>query len=587
MADKPWIFIASSIPRTQNFLGCMLEERFGRQYRVEVATSGTDLLRRLVRLRDERKPVALVMCSSFLEGANGIEMLMEVHQLVPHAGRVLLTRWGDREAARTILQAMTLGRIDDAIYVPTASPDEEFYRRVTEHLEEYSRTAGTHLGIVRVVDRIYSSRGHELRDGMERNRIPYTFVDAESEEGRALRREYGMEGALPMVIHFDGRVLCNPTNYEIAQLLGANNELRGRTFDLVVVGAGPAGLATSVYAQSEGIHTLVVEPETLGGQAGASSRIRNYPGFPRGVSGADLASRTYQQAWFFGTDFTFGHEVVGLEDRGDHYDIQLSDGQQARSLAVVIASGVIYRRIGIPDVDRLTGVGVFYGAVTTEARALEGQCVYVIGGGNSAGQAAVHLAKYARKVDLLVRGMALRGNMSQYLLHELHDLPNVNIRYGTEVVDAIGEGHLEALVIRDSLTGQTRTEEAAAAFVFIGAKPATNWAPPGLLRDHQGFILTGGDLLRDGEAPASWPLKRNPFPYETSLPGVFAVGDVRHNSIKRITSAVGEGAMTIPYIHARLAELAAQQRKREHGVARKSTYHRPPAAEEAGAPPPG
>lgn len=558
---KPILMVASSQCETRNFLDDLLRRRFGADYDTADASSSGDVLAQLQGFRDSGRQVALVMCSSLLEGGNGVDMLSQVHALHPHAGRVLLTRWGDRDAARIILQAMALGRIDDAIYLPTSTPDEEFYRRVTELLEEWNRQLGTHLEVVRIVDHPWSSRGHDLLDAMERNRVPYGFVNALGEEGQRLLAQLGPGTPLPVVVIHGKQILKNPSNVQIAQALGANARLRDRVYDVVVVGAGPAGLASAVYASSEGLRCLVIEPMSLGGQAGASSRIRNYPGFPRGISGADFASRTYQQAWFFGTDFLFAQEAVSLQDADDHHEVRLDDGRLARGRTVVVACGVNYRRLAIPNVERLTNAGVFYGAPTTEARALEGQHVYVAGGGNSAGQAVVHLAKFASQVDMLVRGRALKGTMSRYLLQELEDLPNVRIRYESEVVDAVGDRFLEALIIRDHKAKQTLTEAASGLFVFIGALPHTEWLQPTLRCDSLGYVLTGSELRRDGRLPEDWPLKREPFPYETCKPGVFAVGDVRHNSVKRVTSAVGEGAMAVPYLHARVAEIAALKRK--------------------------
>lgn len=558
---KPILVIASSQADTRAFLGDLLQRRFGADYDTVAARSADDVMAQLGALRGEGRPVALVICSSLLEGSNGVEMLTQVHSLHPHAGRVLLMRWGDREAARIILHAMALGRIDDAIYLPTSVPDEEFYRRVTELLEEWNRQRGTHLEVVRIIDHPWSSRGHDLLDAMERNRVPYGFVDADGDDGQRLLAQLAPEGPLPVLVIHGKVVLKNPSNFQIAETLGANARLRDRVYDVVIVGAGPAGLASAVYASSEGLRCLVIEPMSLGGQAGASSRIRNYPGFPRGISGADFASRTYQQAWFFGTDFLFAQEAVALHDGGDHHVVHLNDARIARGRTVVIACGVNYRRLALPNVERLTNAGVFYGAPTTEARALEGQRVYVAGGGNSAGQAVVHLAKFASRVDMLVRGRALRGTMSRYLLQELEDLPNVHIRYESEVIDAVGDRFLEALVIRDHEAHRTTTEPASGLFVFIGALPHTAWLQPTLRCDSLGYVLTGAELMRDGRVPEDWPLKRAPFPYETCLPGVFAVGDVRHNSVKRVTSAVGEGAMAVPYLHARVAEVAAARRK--------------------------
>jgi thioredoxin reductase (NADPH) len=362
---------------------------------------------------------------------------------------------------------------------------------------------------------------------------------------------------LPVVVNFDGLVLVDPSNAQLAHALGIKTRPEAVTYDVAVVGAGPAGLAAAMYGASEGLVTAVLEHEALGGQAGTSSMIRNYLGFPRGVSGAELAQRAYEQAWILGADFIYGPSALGLHTAGPDRVISLGDGGEATSRAVVLATGVTWRRLGVPSLEALVGAGVFYGAAASEAPAMKGQRVYVVGGANSAGQAAVHLARYAAQVTMLVRGASLAATMSHYLIREIEATPNIVIRYRTEAVDGHGDGRLTALTLKDRTSEITEAVPATALFVLIGAEPHTDWLPETIRRDRWGFVLTGIDLLEDGRLPAGWPLERPPMPLETSLPGVFAVGDVRHGSVKRVASAVGEGSVAIRLIHEYLSQRPA------------------------------
>jgi thioredoxin reductase (NADPH) len=392
-------------------------------------------------------------------------------------------------------------------------------------------------------------RTHELRSLLARNGVPFLFHPQDSDAGRRVLHDLGRDGCPePVVVLLGGRVLVDPSNVELARGYGVATEIDGSAdFDVVVVGAGPAGLATAVYAAAEGFRCLVVEREAIGGQAGSSSRIRNYLGFARGVSGAELAQRAYQQAWVFGTRFLLMRDVATLDSSGDGHVLTTSDGMTIRARAVVLATGVSYRRLDLPGADHLTGTGVFYGASVSEAQHFSGGHVFVIGGGNSAGQAAIHLSRFAARVDLLVRGPTLATSMSRYLRDEIDAAPTIEVRYSTEVVDAAGGDRLEQLTLRDRVTGTTETTPADALFVLIGAHPHTEWLPAGIARDDHGFVLTGPDFGA-GEA-AAWPLEREPMRYETTVPGVFAVGDVRARSVKRVAAAVGEGSVVIQDVH--------------------------------------
>ncbi|HEX6577119.1 MAG TPA: FAD-dependent oxidoreductase [Jiangellaceae bacterium] len=395
---------------------------------------------------------------------------------------------------------------------------------------------------------------HELRDLLSRTGILYELHEPSSPDGRELLGQAGMSDAdLPAVFVIGAPPLANPTNADIAGAFGVNTSMPGHTFDVIIIGAGPAGLGTAVYAASEGLDTLVVDREGFGGQAGSSSLIRNFLGFPAGISGAVLATRAYEQAWLFGAQFLFMHDVTALREGTPEHTTVLSDGTELRSRSVVIATGVRYRTLGIPSLEAFSGMGVFYGAAVSEAQAVEGEHVIVAGGGNSAGQAALHLADYATQVTVLARGSTLAASMSDYLIKEIDAAANVQVRFETELVGGEGQGRLETVVVRNRSTAEQSRIAAAALFVLIGAEPHTDWLPPGIDRDEWGFIRTGADLLYEGEPPASWPLKRQPMLLETSVPGIFAVGDVHARSVKRVASAVGAGATAVQLLHDYLA----------------------------------
>ncbi|MDQ3808836.1 MAG: NAD(P)/FAD-dependent oxidoreductase [Chloroflexota bacterium] len=407
-----------------------------------------------------------------------------------------------------------------------------------------------HHEVLRLVGERWSPRTHELRDGLTRNTVPYGFYPADSEEGQRLVREHRIDVVrLPAVIFRDGSVLHQPNILEAAAGHGVHTRPSADVHELAIVGAGPAGLAAAVYGASEGLRTLLIESQSIGGQAGTSSMIRNYLGFPRGLSGEELTARAFEQALLFGAHFAFTQPATTLSKRDGERTITLEDGTEVVARTVMLAIGVAYRRLGIPTLDRLIGAGVFYGAPGIEAPAMAGEEVYVVGGANSAGQAALHLAKFAARVTLLVRGQSLAAGMSDYLIKQIEATPNVEVRLQTRVVDGHGEYRLQGLVLEDGRTRQREEVAAAAVFVLIGAEPRTDWLREVLQRDERGFILTGRDVPRE-----AWPLDRAPLPFETSLPGVFAVGDVRHGSIKRVAEAVGEGSVAVGSVHQYLAE---------------------------------
>ena len=549
---KPVLVVVEDEDASRQALTEELESRYGSHYQIVSAGSPELALARLEELRAEGRAVPLVLADQWVPGMTGTQFLARVKQVIATARRGLLISWGDRSAVAPILQAAALGWLDFYLPKPAWSPDEQFHRAVTEALEEWWRQQGGRYEAVTVIGEAVSARTHQIRDILNRNSVPFGFYSRDSPEGRqALERLGAGEPAGPVVVLYNGSVLVDPGNAEVAEALGLDVRPAGHTYDVAVVGAGPAGLAAAVYGASEGLATALLEREAFGGQAGTSSRIRNYLGFPHGVSGVELAWRAYQQAWGFGAHFIYGNQAISLAAEGDVRVVGLEDGSQVRARAIILATGVSYRRVEAPGLEALTGAGVFYGAGTIEAQAVADQPVFVVGGGNSAGQAALHLAKYARQVTILVRSRSLATSMSSYLIQEIGVAPNISVRYHTEAVGGGGDGHLEHLLLRDRETGQTETVPAAALFILIGARPSAGWLPGAIDRDQWGFLLTGADTT-------SWPLPRAPYLLETSLPGVFAAGDIRHGSVKRVASAVGEGSIAIRLVHDYLA-LASEE----------------------------
>jgi thioredoxin reductase (NADPH) len=536
-------------PRARDCVEAELRKRYGADYQVITTGSVQETLGVLGQLRDDQRQVSLVLADQWLPEATGTELLARVRQLHPAARRVLLITWGDQTIAEPMLRATVLGDIDAYVVKPGTPPDERFHRFVTEQLDEWGRSNLPGLEAVRVVGEEWAPRSHELRELLGRNGIPFGFYPADSPEGQRLLQEAGAaRKALPAVALFDGRILADPSNAEVGQAVGVQTK-PGGSYDVTVIGAGPAGLAAAVYGASEGLSTLVLEPEAIGGQAGTSSLIRNYLGFPTGVSGGDLAVRAYTQAWNFGAEYVYGNPATGLRPEGSELVVTVADGSEVRSRAVVIATGMAYRRLGIPALDALTGAGVFYGAAASEARAMKGSEVFVVGGANSAGQAAVHLARYAAQVTVLVRGRSLADSMSEYLIRAIESAPNIAVRYGVAVTGGTGQSRLEGLTLTDLESGAAETVNAVALFVLIGAEPRTQWLPDAVRRDQSGFVVTGTDLLQGGQPDEQWPLRRLPMFLESSLPGVFAVGDLRHGSVKRVAAAVGDGSIAIRLVH--------------------------------------
>jgi thioredoxin reductase (NADPH) len=550
MPDAPVLLIVEVDPQARGVVEGELRKRYGADYEVICVGSADDPLHVLAKLRDDQRRVSMVLAGRSMSQMTGAELLARVREFRSTAMRLLLVDWEYGPPPEPILQALALGHIDAYAERPMTAPDEVFHLAVTELLEKWARSNLPRPEFMRVVGDEWSARSHEIRDLLSRNVLPFGFYPADAGPGKALLEQAGAAAAtLPVIIMFDGRVLENPSNTQIAEAIGIRTSPGAGLYDVAVIGAGPAGLAAAVYGASEGLSTVVLEPEAIGGQAGTSSHIRNYLGFPTGVSGDDLAVRAYTQAWNFGAEYVYGHPAIGLRAQGRERVVTIAGGDEVRSRAVIIATGVSYRRLGIPSLDALTGVGVFYGAATSEAKAMKDREVFVVGGANSAGQAAVHLARYAARVTMLVRGQSLTDSMSEYLIKEITGTPNIAVRHGAVVTGGDGTGWLESLTIQDQVSGVTETVPAAALFVLIGAEPHTQWLPDDIKRDRWGYVVTGTDLMAGGHPPESWPLQRPPLFLESSLPGVFAVGDVRCGSVKRVASAVGDGSVAIRLIH--------------------------------------
>jgi thioredoxin reductase (NADPH) len=525
-----------------------LRDRYARHYRVVCMRSSQEALACLQDLAAAGEQVALVLAGQWLAGLTGSELLDQARHLHPHAKRGLLIAWGgwgDRATGEAIFDSIAHGRIDHYLLRPSASPDELFHQGISSLLLDWAEARRASPYTIHVVGESWSGRAYELRATLGRCAIPHSFCLADSSDGRALVAEAGEGAKLPIVVFPDGTVLTDPSNAELARAAGSPVNPERMDFDLVIVGAGPAGLSAAVYGASEGFSTLVVDEGGLGGQATSSSLIRNYLGFPRGVSGRRLARGAYEQAWVFGANFSFMQKVTDLAREHDGLFVTLSDSDRVRTRAVLLATGASYRRLGVPALEALNGSGVFYGGAASEAPAMAGQDVYVLGGANSAGQVALHLARYARRVTLVVRAQSLAAGMSHYLVRQVEATPNLEVRLGTEIVGGGGDGWLEHLVLRDRADGGEETVDAGGLFLMIGARPRTDWLPAEVERDAEGFVLTGTDL-RDDHA---WPLDRSRFPLETSMPGVFAAGDARHGSVKRVASAVGEGSVAIQLLH--------------------------------------
>jgi len=547
---KPAIVTVDDDPEVSAALSRDLRRRYGAEYRIVRATSGAEALEALARLAVRGHPVALIATDQRMPRMTGIEMLERAGEHAPTAKQLLLTAYADTDVA---IRAINDIGLDYYLLKPWDPPEERLYAVVDELLDDW-RSANPEASVsVRVVDHRWSDRAHDIRQFLTRNHVPYRWLDVERDDAEAaplVSAAGAGDGAFPLVLVPDRDPLVAPTAVQLAGALGLHTMATQKVYDVCIVGAGPSGLAAAVYAASEGLSTVVVEREAPGGQAGQSAAIENYLGFPRGLTGADLTHRALAQASRFGAELVLARDVTGFEERGPARVVLLEGGGEIEARAVIVSTGVSYRRLGAEGAESLTGRGIYYGADAGEARQCAGEDVYLVGAANSAGQAALNLAKHAKRVVLLVRGETLDTSMSSYLVDRIRSSPNVEVRLCTEVVGARGNGHLEALVLADR-AAQVRDEVPASwLFVFIGASPRTDWLGPAVVRDAKGFVVTGQDLVREG---AHWPLSRAPYSLETSVPGVFAAGDVRLDSMKRVASAVGEGAMSVYHVHRYLA----------------------------------
>ncbi len=554
-----------------------LRERYERSYEIVCVDSAAAAAAAIADLAEQGGELALVLAGDSLAGTPGVELLGGMRSLDPHAQRGLLidyASWGDGPTGEAILAAMAGRQIDYWLFRPTRTPDELFHQSVSTFLLEWSHARRLSAHTVQIIGESWTGRAYELREVLGRCALPHTFCLADSPEGRTLIDEAGVGEPLPLVVFPNGEVLVDPSNAELSIAAGGPVDPRGSEFDLVIVGAGPAGLSAAVYGASEGFRTLVIDSGGIGGQATLSSLIRNYLGFPRGISGRRLAEEAYEQAWVFGAHFAFMQEATSLRREGDRILVGLSDFPAVSARAVILATGASYRRLEVEQLEALAvdGAGVFYGGPATEAPAMSGRDVFVVGGANSAGQAAQHLADYARRVTLVVRADSLAAGMSHYLVQQVESAPNVEVRLGSEVVGGGGEDWLERLELRARGEQQVESVSADALFLMIGASPNTEWLPPEILRDGRGFIRSGPTLAGN---PA-WPLARDPLSLETSMPGVFAVGDVREESMNRVAAAVGEGSIAVRLVH----DLFASERQAKHPETEERARLRPgrPAA---------
>ncbi|MER6093147.1 FAD-dependent oxidoreductase [Streptomyces bluensis] len=524
-----------------------LRRRYGESYRIVRAESGASALEALRELKLRGDQVAVLLADYRMPEMNGIEFLEQALDIYPRARRVLLTAYADTNAA---IDAINVIDLDHYLLKPWDPPEEKLYPVLDDLLESWQAADRTCAGVTKVVGHRWSARSSGVREFLARNQVPYRWFSSDEPEGRRLLAAAGADGErLPLVVTPDGTPLVAPEDTELADRVGLATTPAAEFYDLVVIGGGPAGLGAAVYGASEGLRTVLVERSATGGQAGQSSRIENYLGFPDGVSGAQLTGRARRQAAKFGAEILTAREVTALEVGGASRTVRFSDGSAIAAHSVILATGVSYRQLDAPGCGDLTGCGVFYGSALTEAAACQGHDVYIVGGANSAGQAAMYLARHAKSVTLLVRGESLEASMSHYLIQQIDAMRNITVRTGTVVECAHGTDHLEQLTLRDLASGRTELVDAQWMFVFIGAAPLTDWLEGTLLRDERGFVLAGPDLSDSGGPPPGWELDRPPYHLETNVPGVFVAGDARAESAKRVASAVGEGAMAVMLVH--------------------------------------
>jgi thioredoxin reductase (NADPH) len=548
---KPVLIAVDDDPEVLRAVERDLRKHYAENYRVLRADSGAAALNALHGLKKRSEAVSLLLADQRMPEMSGVDFIRRAMDIYPDARRVLLTAYADTDAA---IHAINEARIHHYLLKPWDPPEQQLYPVLDDLLDDWQASYHPPFSGVRVLGHRWSSRSYALRDFLARNQVPYHWLDVEDAERsaeirQALAAAGGETSKLPVVLFPDGSSLSDPMTTDVAERLGLRTRPETSFYDLLIVGGGPAGLAAAVYGASEGLRTVMIERDAPGGQAGMSSRIENYLGFPSGLSGADLARRAVTQARRFGVEILTPQEVTRLRLEAGAKLVTLADGTEIGAKSLIIATGVSYRRLDVPGMDRLQGAGVYYGAAMTEASSCRGEDVYVVGGANSAGQAAMFFSQYARRVIILVRGNSLRASMSQYLVDQIRHTENIATELNSEVVEAFGENHLEAISIRCTTTGDTQRVPTNSLFIFIGAQPLTEWLAGAIERDDKGFLLTGPDLMRDGKPPKGWPLERDPWLLEASSPGIFVAGDVRYRSIKRVAAGVGEGSSAVQFVH--------------------------------------
>jgi thioredoxin reductase (NADPH) len=554
---KPILLTVDDDPDVLRAIERDLRTQYGAEYRVISSDSPLGALDLLKGLKVRNDGVALLLADQRMPHMDGVGFLQAARQLFPDAKRALLTAYADTNAA---ISAINQANIDYFFMKPWDPPTEHLYPQLDDLLDDWQASYRPAFQGIRVLGTRWSPRSYELRDFLARSHVPYQWIDVElsanDPETKLLLEALGPDATeLPIVLFPDGAKLLNSAPAEVAQKVGFRTRAETSFYDLAIVGGGPAGLAAAVYGASEGLHTVIVEREAPGGQAGMSSRIENYLGFPSGLSGGDLARRAVVQARRFGVEILAPQTVVNMRTEGSYRIIKLADDSEISCHALMIATGVQWRRLEAPGIDRLQGAGVYYGGGTTEALSCKGEIVYVVGGANSAGQAAMNFSKYAERVVILVRGESLSSTMSQYLIDQIKETPNIQLWTHASVAEVHGDTHLEEVSVLCSDTNKVERVPASSVFIFIGALPRTDWLGETVERDDRGFILTGPDLMQGGERPKKWTLDRDPFLLETNVPGVFAVGDVRHGSVKRVASGVGEGSVAVQFIHQYLSKV--------------------------------
>jgi thioredoxin reductase (NADPH) len=555
MTAKPVIMSVDDDSSVLNAVSRDLRAHYGDEYRIVRADSGESALEALQAIKKRNDPVALLLVDQRMPKMNGVDFLVKAIQIEPSAKRVLLTAYADTDAA---IQAINAAAIHHYLLKPWDPPEENLYPVLDDLLEDWQANYRPEFEGIRVIGHRWSPQAHDIKNFLARNHIPYRYFDVElNPQTQSLLETAAVENpSLPLILlPGDGEVLQCPTPGQIADRIGLQQQAEQPFYDVIIAGGGPAGLASAVYAASEGLRTLMIEREAPGGQAGTSSHIDNYLGFPSGLSGSDLARRAVTQAKRFGVEILAPQEAVGLRTEGQYRILRLADGSEVTCHVLIIAVGQAYSRLNVPGIDTLTGAGVYYGASTIEATACAAMPVVVVGAGNSAGQAAMHLSQYASDVIMVVRGDSLEEKMSQYLVDRIHETPQIEVKLNHEVSAISGTDHLESVTLRDCRGGEETKRPASGLFIFIGSYPCTGWLQGVIEMDERGFIRTGTQVFANGKPPKTWTLSRQPYLLETSIPGVFAIGDVRSESVKRVASAVGEGSIAVQFVHQYLSDL--------------------------------